>query len=155
MRPIRIALICVLAACAASAGHAQGDDFQHWKPGQKTLAKLDFAFRNDAQWHGSPPDFAKYDRYYEGVTVKGRRMVRAEFSTIPGTPINCRPAVIENGHSIPQICLIDHSHDRTPEVHIVPEDQFPSVKGGGCSFVNMLYDVDADRMAEFWCNAPE
>lgn len=154
IKSLRIALLCALAASVSSDAIAQEYDAPYWTPGKATLDKLDFASRNAAQWHGSPPDFTKYDRYYEGVTIKGRRMVRAEFSTVPGTPVDCRPMTTGNGHSVP-LCIVDHSHDRAPEVHIVPEDQFPRIKGGGCSDVNMLYDVDADRMVEFRCNAPE
>jgi hypothetical protein len=44
---------------------------------------------------------------------------------------------------------------RAGGIHIVPEDQFPQALGGGCSYVDMLYDVDADRMVELHCNSPE
>jgi len=133
MRPIRIALICVLAAFAASAGNAQGDDFPHWKPGQKTLAKLDFAFRNAGRWHGSPPASGKYYyRYYAGVTINGRRMVRAEFTIFPES--DAIDGKIEN------------------PVHVVPEEKFPVIWDAGCDgVVNMLYDVDADRMIRIDC----
>ena len=153
---LKIAVFCALATSICSAAIAQDSDRPYWKPGKGTLAKLDFAVRNSAEWHGTPPDFAKYDRYYAGVTVKCRRMVRADFSRVPGMPINCVPAKNANGPSTPEICIVDDSHDRPGEIHVEPEDQFPlSPKGGGCWFMTMLYDVDAGRMADFRCNAPE
>jgi|HubBroStandDraft_5_1064220.scaffolds.fasta_scaffold42369_3 hypothetical protein len=137
MRPIRIALISVLAAFAASAARTQGDDFPYWKPGQKTLAKLDFAFRNAGFWDGSPPAIEKYSRYYAGITIKGRRMVRAEFTNFPDVEI-------VDGK-------VEYHVDKNP-VHVVPEDQFPGIFDGGCSVVNMLYDVEAERMVSISCN---
>jgi hypothetical protein len=141
---VKIALACALAAFVSSAAAADESDLPHWNPGDATIAKLDFAFRNASEWHGSPPGLEPYNRFYAGVTIKGRRMIRAEFAQLYDS-VDCAAAA-------PHVCL---GKPRKGEIHIVPEDRFPRIKGGGCSDVNMLYDVAADRMAELRCNAPE
>jgi hypothetical protein len=145
---MKIALACALIAFASSAAVAGDSEPSHWNPDKTAIAKLDFAFRNASEWHGSPPDIEPYNRFYAGVTIKGRRMIRAEFARL-SDPIDCRGG--DKDKKIPPVCL---AKPRKGGIHIVPEDQFPSVKGGGCAFVDMLYDVDAERMVELMCNAP-
>jgi hypothetical protein len=132
---MKMALACALAAFMSSAAAADESGLPHWTPGKAAIAKLDFAFRNAGLWKGSPPDAGKYNRYYAGVTIKGRRMVRAEFTVFP-------EAKKVDGKT---------EYDTNP-THVVPLDQFPMISDGGCSVVNMLYDVDADRMASIACN---
>jgi hypothetical protein len=130
---VRIALACALAAFMSSAAVADDSDLPHWNPGKATIAKLDFAFRNAGRWHGSPPPPSKYHyRYYAGVTVKGHRAVRAEFTFFPDS--DSIAGKIDN------------------PVHVVPEEKFPVIWDAGCDgVVNMLYDVDADRMIWIDC----
>ena len=65
-------------------------------------------------------------------------MIRAEFTTLPN---NFR--ITEKN--------IEFFQDG-PAVQITSVDRFPVVADGGCSVVNMLYDVDADRMVWLHCN---
>jgi hypothetical protein len=145
---LKIAFGCALLALATSAVRAVDSDHPHWKPGKTTIAKVDFAFRNAGRWHGSPPDIAGYDRYYAGITIKGRHMVSAEFAQ---ALTDCIADQDKRVHSVPSVCL---AKPRKGEVYVVPEERFPSAKGGGCSFVYLLYDVDAERMIQLACNAP-
>lgn len=133
MGMLGIAALCVLAAMACRA--ASADDLPHWKPGKRTLSRIDFAFLNAGLWHGSPPGLEKLSRYYAGITIKGRRMVRAEFTAFTGVDV-----------------VNDQAHYDPPEVRVVPEDHFPVIFDGGCGVVNMLFDVAADRLVWIQCN---
>lgn len=132
----------------SSVAAADESDLPHWKPGKTTIAKLDFAFRNAGLWKGSPPDTGKYSRYYAGVTIKGRRMVRAEFAMPVYVNVVCRRTSAGDALECDQA----HVGSPKPRVYFVPEDKFPSLFDGGCSVVNMLYDVDADRLVSIACN---
>jgi len=137
MGPLKIAFACLLAASISAVAYASSDDLPHWNPGKATIAKLDFTFRNAGRWHGSPPAIDRYNRYYTGVTIKGRRTVRAEFTIFPETEI-------VDGK-------VEYRVDKNP-VHVVPVDRFPLIVDAGCSgVINMLYDVDADRMIRIDC----
>jgi len=138
MKVFRLLLQAALIALTGSAAVAEDSDLLHWKPGKKVIAKLDFAFRNSPRWHGTPPEFDDYFRYYAGVTIKGRRMIRAEFTDFPNST-----RIVKNE--------IEFYQDG-PAVQVVSLDKFPSVFDGGCGVVNMLYDVDADRMVWLHCN---
>lgn len=146
----KFAFACALLAITNSMAHAADSDLPHWKPGKRTIAKVDFAFRNASRWRGSPPDIAGYDRYYAGITINGRRRVSAEFAQA-FTNTDCIISQDKTVHPFPPVCL---AKPRQGEVYVVPEERFPSAKGGGCSFIYLLYDVDAERMIQLDCNAP-
>ena len=111
----RIALACTLIAFASAAAIADDSDLPHWKPGKKTIAKLDFVFHNADLWHGTPPDIEKYNRYYAGIAIKGRYMVRAEFAQL-FDPVECN-----DGPPV-RVCM---AKVREGGIHIVPEDSSP------------------------------
>ncbi len=138
MRLFGIAFACTLSVLNAMTAHAADSELPYWKPGKRIIAKLDFAFRNSSTWRGAPPVFDNYYRYYAGVTIKGRRMIRAEFTEFPNST-----KIVNNE--------IEFYQDG-PAVQVVPVDKFPNIFDGGCGVVNMLYDVDADRMVWQRCN---
>jgi hypothetical protein len=135
---MKIALACAMIALVSSAAFADDSGLPHWKPDKATIAKLDFAFRNAGFWDGSPPDIKTYNRYYAGVTIKSRRMVRAEFTEFPDVEF-------VDGK-------VEYHADKNP-VHIVPDVPLLGDSDGGCAVVNMLYDVDAERMVWLHCNS--
>ena len=138
MKVFRLLLQAALITLAGSAAVAEDSGLPHWRPSKKVIAKLDFAFRNSPKWHGAPPKFDDYYRYYAGVTIKGRRMIRAEFTDIPNST-----RIVKNE--------IEFYQDGSA-VQVVSVDKFPSISDGGCGVVNVLYDVTIDRMVWLRCN---
>jgi hypothetical protein len=68
----------------------------------------------------------RYGRYYTGVTLNGRKVVYGVF--LPMDPARYPPGI-----------------------HIVPFENQPHMTGGGCSQLNVWYDVAEDRVTEFHC----
>jgi len=63
----------------------------------------------------------QYDRYYAGVTVRGRRMVRGKLIVPPNR----------------------EDHPKTG-IHITGAKYLPQLHGGGCANVSVMYSVDAN-----------
>jgi hypothetical protein len=63
------------------------------------------------------------------ASKRGRRMIRGEF-----------------------VLLNAFDSNKRPEVYIVAEDGLPVVSDGGCSVVNLLYDLKTSRTVSLSCN---
>src|ERR1700735_5545497 len=133
----QIALQVLLAMALGSAAVAKDGHAPRWSPGKRSIEKLDFAFRAAPRWHGAPPDLDGFFRYYAAVTVKGRHMIRAEFTTLPNSF-----RLTHGGIEL---------YQDGPSVRITLVDQFPKVADGGYDVLNMLFDVDAGRMVWLRC----
>lgn len=111
---------------------ADGD----WKPNDNDIAKLESHMRlADAEnpERAVPPEpLAKYDRYYLGVTMSGRRMIQGILIVEP------LRAWIRLG--------------KTSNAEVVDRRHFPEVYDGGCGVVNLLYDPLGGRMVWIRCN---
>jgi hypothetical protein len=113
--------------CVASAQASQSDGY--WLPDSKTVERIEQAIR-----HAAPPatgdltatSVDNYGRYYTGVTLNGHRVVYGVFLSMDPT--------------------------RYPRgIHIVPFEDQPHMTGGGCSQLNVWYDVSEERVTEFHC----
>jgi len=76
-----------------------------------------------------------YTRYYFGSVKDGRKIVA-------GTMVASRFATNELGETAPG------------HFHILRESAFPMVMGGGCNFINLWFDIKADKLS-IHCNAPK
>ncbi len=66
---------------------------------------------------------AHYERYYAGDVVNGRRVVQGRFQW-----------------------------SRRSFIRIVAPEKLPVNKDGGCDFVDLTWDVEADKMAQIACH---
>jgi hypothetical protein len=125
MRRLFAAAVCLIAIASLALPAAA----QSWTPDLKTVTALDVSVKVPGGYGRAPIPLKKYLRYYAGATVNGRRMIRGEF-------------VLFNA--------FDSS--KRPGVYIVAEDGLPVVFDGGCTVVNLLYDLKTARIVEISCN---
>jgi hypothetical protein len=104
-----------------------------WTPDAATIAKFEAAIhipdwgRSDAYPNGHVPMVSEYARYYAGDNSNGRRIVFAELVVLaPGAP--------SGTHLVATIA------------------DFPQISDGGCTVVNLIYDVDQDKVIGLRCN---
>jgi hypothetical protein len=115
-----LVFVALIARAALSAGLA-------WTPDTGTITKLESIIRIPSNSWRAPTPVANYARYYAGVTIKGRPVIRGEF-VIPLPP------------------------DKPAGIYIGAESDFPGIMDGGCGVVNLLYDVKAARIVWIRCN---
>lgn len=82
----------------------------------------------DAEVHLVMPEGSKplstYARYYYGQTMQGRRLLIGEF--VLG--------------------------DEQPGIRVVKPDKAPKILDGGCSVVNLKYDIRQEKVVAIFCN---
>jgi hypothetical protein len=113
--------------CAVSASASEGEGY--WLPDQKTVEHIEEAIRHmapPAQGGEMATSLDTYGRYYAGITVKGHKVVYGVF-------LSMDPAAYPRG------------------IHIVPFEGQPRMSGGGCSQLNVWFDVAEQRVTEFHC----
>jgi hypothetical protein len=119
--------VILLCVCGGSAGA------DPWMPDAQTIAKFEAAI-HIPDWgastefpNGHVPAVSEYARYYAGDNSNGRRIVFAELVVLgPAAP---------------------------PGIHLVATiAAFPQISDGGCTIVNLIYDVDQDRVIGLRCN---
>jgi hypothetical protein len=123
--------VIVLCACA---GAASADP---WTPDAATIAKFEAAIhipdwgRSTEFPNGHVPAVSEYARYYAGDISPngsgGRRIVFAELVVLG-------PGVQPGTHLVSTIA------------------GFPQISDGGCTVVNLIYDVDQDKVIGLRCN---
>jgi len=99
-----------------------------WTLDHKTIAILESVAKVPGGYGHAPIPLEKYARYYVGVVINGRRMIRGEFD-FPNGP-----------------------DGRRAGVYIVGESGLPHTLDGGCSIVNLIYDPEAHKMVSIVCN---
>ena len=104
-----------------------------WTPDAASIQRLEASIHpgDYPKWGyaGSPPNLAGYSRYYAGYKRDGHRMLAGEFVEL----------TIEG--------------EKPAGIHIVATPKnFPVIYDGGCSVINVLYDVDAARLVSLTCN---
>ena len=109
--------ICLALASTVSYGAGSPT----WKPDPKLIAKLEALIKIPGEAGYTPIPLSKYARYYAGVTVNGRRMIRGEL-------------------------VLDDPDGKVLGIFVVPEAKFPPVADGGCDIVNLQYDVATARI---------
>ncbi len=120
---MRIILAVVFASLATIAAQAAPTDTPFWTPDQATILRVE-------KMVSMPPrtePLQSYSRYYAGITVKGRSVIHGRMVT--------RRVV-----------------DKPADIYIVPENQFPGVRDGGCSVINFFYDLAEDSLTSLECN---
>ena len=116
--------VFLLAVCCLSRSSMS----QSWPVDTATIQKFETNLRASKYW-SRYSDVRKFDRYYAPITQNGRRIIAAEF------------------------LLLDLNNGKTPDAHIVSsEKDLPVIFDGGCSVINAVYDVEADRILSFACN---
>jgi hypothetical protein len=125
MRRSFAAAVCLIAIASIAPPAAA----QSWTPDSKTVTALDVSVKVPGGYGHAPIPLKKYLRYYAGATINGRRMIRGEFLLFDAFDSSKRPGI-----------------------YIVAEDGLPSVFDGGCSVVNLLYDLETARIVSISCN---
>ena len=121
---MRIAVVALLIAMSL-IGSAYA--FADWAPDVQLIAKLENAIRIP-NVYGRPPQLAEYARYYTGTVVKGRRAVKGVF-------------------------LLRGAASAKPGIYIRSAKQMPlGINDGGCTEVQLLYDVTAAKVLTIQCN---
>jgi hypothetical protein len=125
MRKFFIAATCLVATLSTISQAATPS----WAPHLKTVTALEATVKVPGGYGHPPIPLKEYQRYYAGVTISDRRMIRGEF-------------------------LLSDAFDSSkgPGVYIVAEDGLPVVSDGGCSVVNLLYDLKTARIVSINCN---
>lgn len=95
----------------------------------KDIRQLESVVRVPADPGWQPAPLAKYRRYYTGITIHGHRMIQGEL-VLASTDEDGRPGVYPVGGV----------------------EDFPLIADGGCSVVNLLYDIAAKRITAITCN---
>jgi hypothetical protein len=110
---------------ASEPSHAQA-----WVPDPATIQKLEATIQEGdyLKRGGAPLNLARYARYYAGYTDNRHRLIAGEF---------IRSTIVE----------------RAPGIQLLPDrEKFPVIFDGGCSVINVVYDVDSAKMLSVNCN---
>src|SRR3954462_7907874 len=123
MRRFAMSAAMLLLAGSAHAQVFQSPEEPYWTPDAATIAKLEAQLKieswPDQNQAGYP--LTQYDRYYAGVTVRGRRMVRGKLIVPPNR----------------------EDHPKTG-IHITAVKYLPQLHGGGCANVSVVYSLDSN-----------
>jgi hypothetical protein len=128
MRKFLIAMTSVAAMAASASIAASNRDA--WTPDAKTVTKLESIAKIPGDPGRSPTPLADYGRFYWGTAANGHRRIRGVFLS-PDLP----------------------SFRHKPGVYLSDGSSFiPVPMDGGCSVVNLIYDVQSTRIISIWCN---
>ena len=131
----QLAGLVVAIAASATMAEAAPPGSDDWVPDAPTIAHLEGALQLP---RGAYP-LVKYDRYYSGFYKDGRKF-------LSGVYIFHRPETDETDAILP-------SQRHPASIHIVGLSKQPRVADGGCSVINVRYDVlSAVNSADVWCN---
>ena len=130
MNPVPITRVTYTVGllCAVSVqAYSQGGDY--WVPDLKTVERVEQTIRQmpprtKGAWVATSID--SYGRYYTGITLNGHKVIYGVFLSMDVTRY-------------------------PPGVHIVRVEGQPHMSGGGCSQLNVWYDVGEERVVEFHC----
>ncbi|HEX3675203.1 MAG TPA: hypothetical protein VHU87_13100 [Rhizomicrobium sp.] len=119
-----------IAMCVALSGSCATPDGAAWLPDAKTVAKLESVAKIPGGPGRAPTPLTSYARFYWGITTNGHRRIRGVF---------LNPALPSFRHR-PGVYLSDGS------------GFIPAPMDGGCSVVNVIYDVQTAQVISIWCN---
>jgi len=106
---------------------------QNWTPDAALISKVEAGIKSDGisprYPEGHPLAIDKYARYYLGYTANSHRMIRGRFIIPFGTKM--KPAGV---------------------YFVGSQKEFPVVFDGGCSVMNLVYDVEAEHVISLRCN---
>ncbi len=114
----------VLLAVLALGTRVRADD-NGWTPSDSTIAKMEKIIAVPDP--GGQRTAYQYRRFYDGVIVDGRRKIRGELVAPKGRE---RPTIFKR-----------------------PEKLWPHMVNRGCDVVNLLYDVQDNRLDWLACNS--
>lgn len=121
------------AQCTAPNASVPRSEQPHWIPDEATAARMDAAIR-EALRRGAPAlDLDTYGRYYWGVTVNGKPVIR-------GRVLRRDPRFTTGVNA--------------PGVHVAADwDSGPILSDGGCSNIRAVYDASAAMLTVLACDA--
>lgn len=127
---LRVTYAIGLLWAISTQAYSQVRDY--WVPDSKTVEYIEQAVRQMpprtvGDWVATSID--SYGRYYTGITLNGHKVIYGVFLSIDATRY-------------------------PPGVHIVRHESQPLMIGGGCSQLNVWYDVVEKRVTEFHCYGP-
>lgn len=120
------------ATCALLGTGVPPSERPHWEPDEQTAAHLERLLRERMQ-RARLPDLATYDRFYRGVTIDGRRLIRGR--------------VLYTSEEARQRAGLG-----PPAVHRSSEDSGRFMADGACNNISLTYDVNAARFTELRCD---
>jgi hypothetical protein len=115
----------VFLAALALGAQARADE-DGWTPSDSTIAKMEKVIAVPDP-SGNTRTAYQYRRFYDGVIVDGRRKIRGE--------------------------LVAPQGRERPAVFMRPEKLWPHILNRGCDVVNLLYDVQDNRLDWLGCNS--
>jgi hypothetical protein len=116
------------AECDMLGSDAPPSEQPHWKPDEQTAARMESTIQEKMRGAGLP-DLSHYSRYYFGITIDEKPMIRGRIEEISG------------------------SRSPPPGVHLLSEsDDVPMLFDGGCGNITTLYDVKAAKFTELSCD---
>ena len=121
------------AQCAFPDANAPPSEQPHWQPDESTASRMEAALRDYLhRAYPTLPDLSRYSRYYRGVTVNGRQVIRGR---------------------ILMFSSADRSAARAPGMHLERDaaDE-PIFFDGGCDNISAAYDTGAARITALSCD---
>ena len=116
------------AQCDEIESDAPPSEQPHFKPDEQTAAQME-AVIQDKMHRAALKDLSSYSRYYAGITLDGKAMIRARIEQTGD--VNSPPA----------------------GVHLVSEpEDVPMLFDGGCGNITAMYDVKAAKFTELFCD---
>ena len=124
---IRAAFTTALVVAMSAPAYPQ--ERGYWLPDRAVVANIEhdiaqLPLRTKGSWRAAALE--TYARYYTGITLEGRKVVYGVFLSM-------------DPQSYP------------PSVHIVQWSDQPEMTGGGCTQLNLWYDVGTAKITEFHC----
>jgi hypothetical protein len=110
-----------------SSGNGVGEE-PYWTPDADMITRLESRVEMPTFFGQRSYTREQYERYYAGVTVNGRRVIRGRWIVPPN-----REDFLPTG------------------THIIDIEDMPSLPGGGCANVTVMYTVDLN-LASASCN---
>lgn len=122
--------VLFFSALAASVAFPSPNN---WTPANTQIAEMETSIRLEklAEWKASGlPSLPEYERFYTGYKSKGDKVILGELVLATET-------------------------GQHPGIHIVSSsDDFPSISGGGCGIINLVYSVSKNAVTSIRCNGP-
>ena len=134
---VRSALLSIWMATGALLFSGSSDAAGIWAPDVRMIAALEPQIRTPANAPEAIGPIDSYARFYIGVTIKGRRMIRGEL-------VQVARECSEPKHDVGLLC------EYRAGLHV--NEDLPSILDGGCAIVNLLYDPTANRIVWLHCN---
>ena len=117
-----------IGQCELTDASVPPSQLPHWKPDEQLAARMETAIEEFLhRTHGGLPELTQYSRYYWGVTIDGNQTILGRVLRLPN----------------PQ-----------PGMHLASDwDDGPIMADGGCSNIQIAYDVKLAKLSRCVCDA--